>query len=423
MTMSKIVEKAKRLSIALGWYSPFFAIPAAKVRFREDAVGFKVNTMGVTADGIIYLHTPFCKKLSDAQFKWVIAHELMHLLMRHAARQGNRTVMVIPVGPDGKPYPPTLPDGKPNPDAKPISVWNIAGDMAINHALVTSGLKSYSKGAIFPESGWETWHAERIYDQIVQNLQDKPSVSMSGDGLTPGAGCGVMPPEGSEDGEEPKSETQLDQEWSKIAAQAQAMARKAGDAAGAALATICDIPPARVNWAAVVRRGMASALAVHGRDSQTWTRRGRRSRARGAQFPGWHATAARAAVVIDTSGSVSDEELSQFVAETMKISQASGVSVYLVTHDHGVQWEGWLSPKCHPAEIKKTLRGRGGTCAEDAYRKVAAAGRFDVMIHLTDGGLVWPPWPSSARQKVVALVGYDGASVPEGARVIEIGSC
>lgn len=412
--MSKTVTKAKRLSIALGWHSPFFAIPGAKIRFREDSTGALTETMGVTADGIIYLNPTFCSTLSDAQFKWVIAHELMHLLMRHAGRQGNRTAVGV------------------TQSGKKISIWNIAGDMAINHALVTSGLKSYPPGAVFPEAGWETWHAERIYDQLVQKMKENPSVCVPGGGegeggASPGAGCGVKPAEGSKDAEGgeglPKSDVQLDQEWAKVAAQAKAMARKAGDTAGASLATVCDTPPARVNWGAIVRRGMASALAVHGRDNQTFSRRGRRSRSRGPQFPGWHATAARAAVVIDTSGSVSDAELAQFVAETVKISEASGVAVYLVTHDHGVRWEGWLSSRCRPSEIKKSLKGRGGTCAEEAYRKVTEAGRFDVMIHLTDGGLFWPEWPPRVRQKVVALVGYDSAVVPDGARVIEIGTC
>ncbi len=405
--MSKIVQTARRLAIALGWASPFFAIPAAKVRFFEDANGAHTETACVYPDGRIYFNPTFCGELSTAELQFVIAHEIMHLLMRHAGRRGDR----IP------------------------KLWNIAGDMAINEALRQARQKgqnvSYQApaGALFPAPERAEWHAERIYDALLQDAQSGGGDGDAGDGdPAPGQGCGVKPASGpggegdGEGGDSAKSSAELDREWTEVAAQAQAMGRSAGDGAGNVLANLCELPAARVRWGAILRRGMASALATHGRDAQTWTRRGRRSAAVGPQFPGWQANAARCAVIIDTSGSMSDEELAQCVAETLKIAQESGVAVYLVTHDHGVQWSGWLAARCRPGAVTQAVKGRGGTCAREAYRIVAEASpRFDAVIHLTDGALAWPHWPANARHMVVALIGYGCNGVPDGARVIEVG--
>lgn len=402
-----ITDVARRLAIALGWMVPFFAIPAAKIRFREDLDGSKTNTAGVSADGWVFLHTPFCRALKAAELQWVVAHELMHLLMRHFARRGNR-------------------------DPK---LWNVAGDMAINHVLVKAGLTSYPKGALFPPPEWQTWHAERIYDELAKQQQEGGSSQCVQDALegegdpAPGGGCGVQDPVDSVEGDDKngsqngsKSEATCDREWTEIAAQASAMERSQGSGAGNALADICQIPAARCNWRAILRRGMSQALAAHGRDAQTWTRRSRRA-PKGFVLPGWCTNAARCAVVIDTSGSMSDDDLAQCVTETVEIARESGVRLYLVTHDWGVRWAGWLRPQCRPGAIKGAIKGRGGTCAREAYRKVSqATQRFDVMIHLTDGELSWPEWPTNARKRVVALCGYDVAgSVPKGATVVEVG--
>ncbi len=418
---SKLLKTTRRDAIALGWDHPFFLIPSARVKFRIDEKGRITKTAAITTDGVIFLHPPFIEKLKPAERQGVIAHELMHMVMLHYFRRGSREAVVL------------TEDG-------PVPLWFIACDMAINGPLRKAGITLPAEG-VFPPPEWDGWNTERIYAEMLQQAQN----NKSGEGMplvqpgqqtgmqdqTPGAGCGVKPPTAGNGDQEAKgkangtkTDATLEREWREVAAAASAMQRSQGRGAGDVLVQALEIPAPRVNWSAVLRRGMATAIAAHGRDAQTWSRRGRRSQAVGPQFPGWQTNSAKCAVVIDTSGSMSDDDLAQCVAETTSIAKESSVAVYLVTHDDGVQWEGWLVPKCQPKAIKQALRGRGGTCAHEAYERVGSATkRFDCMIHLTDGWLNWPTWPTNVRKPVVALMGHgskDTTEVPEGALVVEV---
>ena len=387
-----ITTVCRKAAIGLGWIHPFFAVACAKVRFREVKDESIVNTMAMSPDGTIWIYEPFARKLTTEELRFVLAHELMHMLALHYFRQGTR---------------------KKDP-------WNCACDAAINPALVDSGLQAPTT-ALLPPDEWRGWHAERIYDEMKANAKAMEAASGGGDTkhARPGEGCGVREDLGD------MVTAAAEREWKQVQQQAIEMAKQQGQGKGNALFDALDVPKPRVRWTAIVRRGLAEARAMHGRDDQTWMKRGRRSKARGPQFPGWVTSGAKCAVIIDTSGSISDDDLQQDIAETCAISKASPVKVFLVTHDDGIQWQGWLSPGVKPHAVSKAMTGRGGTNAHEAYAAVGdAAKRFDVMVHLTDGWLDWPVWPENCRRKIVALTGYDydTGRIPPGARVIEVQS-
>jgi predicted metal-dependent peptidase len=143
-------------------------------------------------------------------------------------------------------------------------------------------------------------------------------------------------------------------------------------------------------------------------------------------LPGGITYRCKAAVVIDTSGSMSDEDLSRCVAETTAIVNNCRVPVFLVVHDHAVQEACWIRPGAKSqvhSNIKKRMKGRGGTSFNEAYDRVEKEpGRFNVMVHLTDGEVYdWPNRPASVRRLVVALVGSSNReSCPDDARIIEV---
>ena len=246
----------------------------------------------------------------------------------------------------------------------------------------------------------------------------------------PGAGCGVQPdPEDSDDGESGdagdddsddegddwsagKSDDELEREWRDVAIQAAQMDADAsrGTGKGSGLANIVEIPAPKVRWASILRKGAAEAIQAAGRDHQTWSRRGRRSPAEGPQFPGWIKNAPKLAIVVDTSGSVSDKMLQAAIAEILSALQASEIPAYLVTHDYSVQWEGWITPRTRAKDITAAFTGRGGTRAAAAYKLVGEQrGRFDVFIHLTDCELDWPQFPANTRTRVIARLNRGGS--------------
>jgi predicted metal-dependent peptidase len=387
------MERCSDTMLKLSWLHPFFAIPAAKAKLIEDP-GPRCPTAYVTADAYIHLNPAFCGPLSDAQLMGILAHELCHPMFAHFSRQQGRV----------------------------RSKWGRAIDMAINHGLRDAGIE-LPDGGLYPPRGLEDKSAEQLYDLIHDEDGDGDGEDNGNDKgePRPGEGCGPRPPEGENEDGSVRGTEEVEREWQEVAIQASQMAKTCGNEAGRGLMGIVKIPPARVKWPSIIRGGMDIAAAGQGKDLTTWNRRGRRSPVDGPQHPGWTKTTARIAVVIDTSGSMSDKALAQCIAETVACARQAETPIYLVTHDAKVQWEGWINPRDRAAKVKAACRGRGGTCAEEAYKRVGeAARRFDVMVHLTDCELYWPAWPGNVKKKIIARIESYHGTVPEGAKVIDV---
>jgi predicted metal-dependent peptidase len=316
----------------------------------------------------------------------------MHLMMNHAHRQDGRNLMAV------------MEDGR------EVPLWNIAADMAINQVLREMGI-SLPDGACYPPRGKEDQNAEQLYEHLAK---ESPKKRGSGGTGQAASGCGVMPGDGTPEEQEAHAE-----EWEKVAAQARSLS--AGTVAGNALARLFERKEA-LRWESLCRSLISRAVAMHGRDSQTWTKRSRRSTGR-VIFPGWKCTKATVCGVIDASGSVSDEALSRGVDQLQRIAEIAEARLYIVVHDYGVQTSGWVNGRDRRA-IERTVRGRGGTEFDQAYREVSRVPRrFDMMVHLTDGECfgAWPARPRNVQRLVVALLGECRPSqTPDGATVVRV---
>jgi predicted metal-dependent peptidase len=367
--------------------APFILPALAQVYFVEDA---SQPSMCVDISGRIGVNPEFVKHQHDSVLGWCVVHELLHLLMNHTARLGSRR----------------------------LDVFNIATDMAINQ-IIREANGQLPPGVFYPPSNMLQASAEDLYDVLMQN----PPPPTAG---TVGAGCGIgkgaedkpAAGEGSGDGggkdDAPVSGATPDaQKWKEAAVQAQALS--AGTQAGRALARQLAPPPPRCRYDQVLRKCARDATERHGRDDQTWRRVSRRS-PDDFILPGWAATKAKGAVIIDASGSVSDEMLAQAASETAAIQRATGVKLFIVVHDAGVQFSGWVDAKT-PQAVQGLIKGRGGTTFDEAYREVEAkAGKLDFALHLTDGEIFghWPNPPANARRFILARLGKDGDQPPPG---------
>lgn len=397
---TELVKRARRVLIAYGWQNPFFLIPSARVSIRQSD---HVLTAAVTEDGIVFLNPKFCDPLDDKGLLFVMLHELLHLLLVHFKRIAGRE----------------------------HHRWNRATDRAINQTLVVMGHKPID-GSLLPLlQQYRDYTSEEHYE-VEPRTEGGGGGGGGGSGpgaIQPGAGCGVEPAHDPNQGEgeaptsEDKTQEQIAASWREAAVQAKNIARQAGDKHGDILARLLEVPPSRVKWSQILRGAMARAIAEHGHDDVSFRRINRRSHDSAFILPGGITYRARVAIIIDTSGSVSDESLAQAVSEVVTISNAVSVSVFLVTHDAAVQFSGWIRPNVRASAVKDKLRGRGGTMFTDAYRTVERVGsRFDGMVHLTDGEPCekWPEKPVNVRKLVVALLGCKSRhAIPEGAIVVE----
>lgn len=375
-----LAEKLRELAIGVAWKRPFFLPALSQARFVECK---DVRTLAVRQDGTVFFNPDCVNSLTDEQKAGVVFHEIMHPLSRHIARRGERDQIL----------------------------WNIAADMAINHFLAEIDVR-LPEWVVMPPKGMESYNSETLYDLIKDDPKwQELAAQIRANQCRVGAGCGV------EEGGTPI-------DWEGVAAQARSLAP--GDKLGQALARVLLGRPAGIRWEALLRGVCSRALSEHGRDEQTWSRRSRRSPP-GLVLPGWRSVRARVAIVVDTSGSVSDEMLTRAIDQIQAIAKAvSSVRIFLVTHDFDVQWSGWLQGSNREI-VASRFRGRGGTSFADAYCRVTEEKlTFDALVHLTDGEVGnWPRTPKNVRRLVAAMYGADPKNPkftppPEGATVIAV---
>lgn len=406
------IRRLDRLRLRLCWESPVLAPGLAALQIRPSKL---LPTAAVSGRGVVYANEAFFAKKPDSECTFIILHELMHVLLRHHERVSGR----IPF------------------------VWNIAGDLVINEAIPALGLNETTRSEFVTvpadclwrerDTPWvpEGLTSEATYDHLMQKAEEELE-KLRKEG-TVGAGCGVSDDEpqeredgaggGAGSGASAPAEGLSPSEWRAIANTIEASAASGAGREAAALKSLLHRPPARVPWASLLRQLASQASSRLGRDYTTWSRRSRRS-PRNIVLPGSRSLETALAIVIDASGSVSDEDLSHMVAETRAAVDATGVPAFLVVHDAKVFSAGWIRPAAPFEEVAKHVGGRGGTVFDPAYAKVAEEKRtFAACVHFTDGVPCgeWPGKPDNCKLAVAAITpqGTDEL-VPAGWRVVPI---
>ena len=236
-------------------------------------------------DGVTLGYEPdWVDKLTPAELRGVIAHEVMHIALGHHARRQGRDQ----------------------------NIWNMAGDYAINDILMGCGF-ALPRGALY---GYGT---NRSAESIYNGLYDatKRQQAAGGDGAQTGndpGGCGEVRDTPGKDGQ-PASESDRAQAESdsKIAAkQAEQAAKMMGKLPGALARMVARITETRVPWREVLRRFIDQTNKA----DYSWARPNRRYIGTGAYLPSLYAQElGKIAVAVDTSGSIDHATLEQFGGE------------------------------------------------------------------------------------------------------------
>ena len=463
--MAKFKTQAERVvMLLLAAAARFYALApgVARIVVRDDDSG-RTKTARVNADGLVLVSPSYLGSLSDKQALWVAGHELLHLLLGHHLRCNGRdadlwnqaidmaihNLMRAMAGTVGWEAPEGLlwaPSGMEEASAEEIydhlAKQAKAQEQAQEQARKQEQDQEPDEGegedsADGNEPGEET-DAEGDADGEAEDADEgegddegqeaegegegdgEGEGEDKGEGRGVGQGCGVEPGTG---GSSEGTDGMTQRSWEDAGVQAGAVALDGGTGLGQTFAHAITPPPPKTPWDRVLRTGFATAQRAHGKEAQTWARRGRYSPDEGAQLPGWTGTLPRVAVIIDASGSVDDKALALAVSETIAVCKALDTRAYVVTHDVGVGFAGWVDRRTDPGTIFGAgMAQRGGTSFGPAYAAVSAAGKFDCVVHLTDGeGDGWPDLPRRTAL-VIALVGCCRASrnyLPPRARVID----
>jgi len=372
----------------------------------------KVPTMGVCMkDSRIELlyNLDFVKKLTDAEVRYVLKHETLHVALHHITQRLSE-------------------------DPKERDLWNIAADLAIN-CLISESATCKAPRLTDPKTGKEVVTAQlpKNYgfpeklsmEQYVQLLREKQQQDQkNGKGKGKGksqSGEGEGEGEGGEGGEGGTPTLDDHSGWAEseigdeqIRQKIEQMANSStswGTMSADVKEQILAAQKAKVPWTKILRHYFGNLIS--NRRSPTFKRPNRRF---GYPFSGTKRNFAdRKLVAIDTSGSVGSDDLAQFLTEINKLSEVQPVDLALFDADITQM------PKAFDKRhATYEFSGRGGTDFAPIC-ELASQRKYQSLIILTDGYASPPEYPEGVKD-VIWVLTPDGKAPVEWGKQVTIDS-
>ena len=268
----------------------------------------------------LFYNPKWFEKLTEVERIGFLAHEVLHVVFLHITRRNERH--------------PTQ--------------WNVACDYAINNYLIAEGF-ILPKGGLVDEQ-YTNMTAEAIYSML-------PEPPKGWDGVAVDFGkCGGVLDHPDQDGTSGK--TSAIEAGLTVAIHQSAEAAKAqGKLSGGLESAISDIVDPKVDWKAVLAR----FLRANNKSDFSWVRPNRRFIASGMYLPSLHNPCLEEiAIAVDTSGSISDDELKQFTSETSAIlHELNPERIQFIQCDSSVKDATEYTRESLPLRV--SYQGRGGT--------------------------------------------------------------
>lgn len=389
---------------------PYYRRAIARLTFVPDP---NVPTMATSARWVTHYNPATLAQWTTAEAGAVVVHELEHLLRDHAGRQGDRE------------------HGR----------WNVAADAEINQRL--SGLPA---GCVTPASlGMPDGRPAEVYygattpqdpEQGEEPGTEPGEGEGEGEGSGSGSGSGSESPDGAEpgkgkgkgkgtgqpgtgtpepdcgsasggeprpweEGEEERGEglspEQAEQARKRAAQDVMSGGPSRGTGAGDDLRDWAEgvLHIDRNGWYRALATALGHTLASSGTPTR-WTWPGRREAADmgGAVLPRWASDRPAAAVIIDTSGSITPADIEMARAAAVLLARIADVTYY-GCDDYAVRYG---------RDLPEHIRGGGGTDLRQGIAMAVADGARAIVL-ITDCGTPWPTEDEMLRAGVPLIIG------------------
>lgn len=352
-------------------------------------------TLAVDAGWRMYYNPTFVLEQTPEVLATMVLHEALHCVSKHSTRFQS-------LGRDNSSH----------------DTWNLAGDANINQILDDAKMPwgefdpvRYSSLAKYGVQKDMT--TEVTFFTMLKYFEDNPSKEKQNSdcgSVTGGQSRGYELPQNN--GENPSIKgDQQDVIRDRVAQDVIKHAREKGlgNVPGELLRWANEILNPQIDWKRELAGLMRSSLAtVLGRKDYTFSRPSRRQSSMAERDPEFILPSMRKpapptiAIVIDTSGSVGEKEITEFLSEVDGIATANGIAqgITVIPCDSQVGEIQRVRSIAAVAEIK--LKGGGGT---DLRVGISAAEELKptpkIVIVLTDG---YSPWPEAIDPQIEKLI-------------------
>lgn len=334
-----------------------------------------------------YYNAEYIDALKPAHVQFVLAHEALHCALSHFARRQHR-------------------------DQKR---WDVACDLAVNFLLINDGLEP-PPGALH-DMGFEGLTAEEIYPfihdefdepmdmHVYDDVQKDQGKSKQGEGGNASDGFSSAPQDNSigasknsesdlkPDQQEssglasqplpltPDERETLNTQWQQRMAGAAQIAQQAGKMGGAMARLIDHLLQPQLPWRSLLAHHVSSIA----RDDYSYSRPSTR-RGEPAVYPSLRSAQINVTVILDTSGSIMDEDIQEFLTEMDAIKSQMRARIVLHACDVALVEDGpWVFEPWEEVRLPREFTGGGGTSFTPAFSWVESQDLPpDMLIYFTD---------------------------------------
>jgi len=390
----KILEDFRRARIYLLRYHPFFSYLAMylkpKVISEEESKKLGIDVIAVAKDGTLALNEKFCE-YSVKEQAGMLAHEIMHLVFEHP----KRFLELLKSKKEGCQY-----------------IYNLAGDVTVDNVVLRSLPLPESEvvrldlekntatvqigGMKIVINNIDKKTTEEIYEEIMKDIPEdmlkkvkvpteflfgKDEGDADSDRKEGGTGTEISSISG-------KGKKELN--WKDLAIEAYTQAKLRGDVPAGLERLVEDLVKPKINWRTVLRRYFSQLIPY----DYTYSKPHKKSEAVGVYIPAIKKEGMELAVAIDTSGSISEEDLRDFVSEMAGIVQQCNATVWAIICDCEVYSVNKVRNISELKNIK--IKGGGGTSHIPVFEELKKNPKLKnvkVLVALTDGYTEVPKRP------------------------------
>jgi predicted metal-dependent peptidase len=340
-----------------------------------------------------YYNSDYIDALDIEQTQFALSHEALHCALSHFYRRGHRVK----------------------------HRWELACDYAVNPLLINDGLKPTPDAAHLRE--YEGMTAEEIYPCLEDNDNDgerdlernkdssdddqdnenEENKDMSDGGsdkerqkndAQDGSGNETEEPDGSGARGAPRpnplsqqQQEDLSTQWQQRLAAAAQTAMQNGKLEGEMARMVDYLLQPKLPW----RMLLARFMSMTARDDYSYSRPSTR-RGDPAVYPSLRSHETNVVVVIDTSGSISADEIQEFISEIDSIKSQVRARITLLTCDSNLNYGcPWIFEPWDEFAVDVEIRGGGGTNFKPAFNWVEEQdSNPDLLMYFTDAEGVFP---------------------------------
>ena len=386
---------------------PFFGKLATHLKLVEAEW---IPTIG-TDSTRIYYNPDFINALAKDEIVFVLAHNVMHCVYNHHGRRSGR-------------------------DKK---VWDSACDYVTNNELIDLRIgKMPNLIRVLHDKKYDDKTAEEVYDDLMKEQKQKQNQQGQGDGdgqgegsapgsfdehFEPNKGKAGAKEEGSEEEGGAKSDGQVimtDPEYNDAQEQfkqavlaAAKSAKNAGEVPAGIRRMIKALTKPKMDWRELLAAQIKSCVP----SDYLWERGSRKTRSLGIHMPDMdREERVEVCVAIDTSGSISEQMLRDFLGEVKGImEQFTDFEIQIWTFDTSVYNRQCYTPANIDDLLEYDIQGGGGTDFmanwEFMKQEEIEPNRF---IMMTDG-YPWNSWGDEDYCETIFLIhGNDSIEAPFG---------